>query len=129
MTVRWDGDRDGDLIVVDDAGEETVIDRLGDAVTVLSGFVDRRQPEAAAVAAYGVCLSTRGIDQPTFVMPILEKAFPFVSGVDPASRVLYDVIKRLREAVAGAGLDGVALRDRVLHEARTIHSEVEKSAT
>ena len=116
------GDNDGH-VVLQIGTEEQEIDRLGDAVVALGRLLEERLPGVGAMAAYAVCLSTRGVSEPIFVRQVLARAFPFVSGADPASRTIYDVVTRLEALVADSFVEGNELRERLLDEANRIHRE------
>ncbi len=121
--LRWEGDRDGHLALSGDAGEESM-DRLGDLMAALHERRFREPGLVGAAGAYGICLATRGVKEPLFILQVMEKAIQYVTGCHPESVSLYKSMQRMKCILADNPEDsGLDLRDRVLQEAHTIHGE------
>ena len=123
VSIRWVGEVEGSIWVEDPGADAREIDRPGDAFVLLQEFIRNRHPEIAGLAAYAVCLSTRGVSESHFMRQIYRRSFDFVRGADLASKTLYDVITRLQELLASCESEGVELRERFLAEAHQIQAE------
>ena len=121
--LRWEGDRNGQLVLSVEGSEERQLDRLGDLLVAMS---DGRVPESllGVAGAFGVCLSTRSVDRPIFVRQIVDRAIRHVAGCAPVSVSLYQTMERLRRLME-VPLEGAELRDRILEEACSIQREAE----
>lgn len=123
VAVGWRGELDGEVILgldVDGEPSEVVIDRPGDLVERMMAeeFADERLLPVAAM--YGYCLASRGIEEPLFVDQIIAKVGPFLRSARMESLPLYELTERVTALARGCGVRGVALRERLLAEARAL---------
>ena len=124
FSLRWDGDIDGVLVVTHDRSgrpEESTFDRPGDLVALGSGALFPSEQHLAAAAFYGVVLASRGVPEVTYVCPIVEKAVKFMVTLDPSSLALMRELSRLKSVVVESDLEGAAVRELVLGQARALH--------
>lgn len=119
--IRWEGDLEGVLHLegqLDSEGNVAwVFDRPGDVVALCTGSKFPSEQHLAALALYGIALASRGIEEPGFVKPIVEKTAKFVATIDPSSLVLFKELGDLKAKVADSERIGLDLRQFVLDEA------------
>ncbi|MEE8142624.1 MAG: S-methyl-5-thioribose-1-phosphate isomerase, partial [Planctomycetota bacterium] len=128
-TLRWVGDRDGRIILIDqtklpDRLVELSIEQLDELVAAIQRLSVRGAPAIGVAAAYGVCLATRGLSDAAEIQARLEVVFPFLDGARPTAVNLHHMVARMKQVASNhSELPGLALRDRLLDEARRIHQE------
>ena len=128
-TIRWEGDRDGHAVLIDqtvlpDRYEEIDIETPAAMIDAIRRLSVRGAPAIGVAAAYGVCLATRGIESKDGVEGALREAFPMIRDARPTAVNLHHMVDRMKAAYeAHAGDEPLAIRDRLLDEARGIQSE------
>ena len=130
-TVRWDGDVDGHAILIDqtrlpDTFEEMAIRTPDDMIAAIQRLSVRGAPAIGVAAAYGVCLSTRGLTTPNDIDAALAKEMPRIRESRPTAVNLHHMVDRMSacaEQARAEDVTGVALRERLLSEAKRIHEE------
>lgn len=130
QTLRWEGDRDGVSYLVEqtwlpDRYEEIEVATRDAMIDAIRRLAVRGAPAIGVAAAYAVCLSTRGMTDSGEIGSALEQAFPAVAGSRPTAVNLFHMVDRMKHVAQSCGLDGLALRDRLLEEAKSIHREDE----
>lgn len=128
-TLHWHGDRDGHPVLIDqtllpDRFEEIPIETPEAMVAAMQRLSVRGAPAIGVAAAYGVCVATRGLEDPGAVSAALEHALPLIRSARPTAVNLHHMVDRMRSVIdQNPQLEGVALRDRLLEEAKAIHDE------
>lgn len=130
QTIRWEGDRDGVVRLVEqtllpDRYEEVTITTRDELIDAIRRLAVRGAPAIGVAAGYAICLATRGQSDPKEVAQTLDEAFPAVAAARPTAVNLFHMVDRMKRVAGDCGLEGAALRDRLLEEARTIQDEDE----
>jgi methylthioribose-1-phosphate isomerase len=133
QTVRWEGDAaTGILRLIDQTRLPTEFAEIEcrDVPTVweaIRALRVRGAPAIGVAAAYGAVLGARseGIDQADSVRSALRAAAQSLRTSRPTAVNLFWALDRMEAAAdaAGPGIDGPALLDRLLEEARRIDTE------
>ncbi|MEM7165100.1 MAG: S-methyl-5-thioribose-1-phosphate isomerase [Planctomycetota bacterium] len=130
--LRWDGDRDGYPVLVEqtllpDRFEEVDIKTPQEMVAAIQRLAVRGAPAIGIAAAYGICVATRGLEDADAIDAALDHALPLIRESRPTAINLHHMVDRMRGVIdAHTDLRGVALRERLLEEARAIHREDEE---
>ena len=113
--MNWVGEIDGHLIVTDESGAETTLDRPGDLV---SHMMQEECPSdlQASILIYGYCLATQGVRLPHLVRQVLGKTGAFIRSVDMNSMPLYQASEHFRQFFTDCTEEGVELQEVVLAE-------------
>ncbi len=127
--LRWEGDLDGLLHITrrsGDLAEDLSFDRPGDVVATCTGATFPSEELRAALSFYGVVLASRGVPEVTFVRPIVAKTVKFMATIDMSSVILMRELSRLKTVVETSDLEGTALRQLILEEARAMHDRTQQ---
>ena len=128
-TLRWDGDRDGCAVLIDqtrlpDVCQDLVVETPAQMIDAIRCLAVRGAPAIGVAAAYGVCLATRGLTDGAAVESALAAAYPRIREARPTAVNLMHMVDRMRAVHERCrDLEPLALRDRLLEEARSIHDE------
>lgn len=128
-TLRWEGDRDGHVVLIDqtqlpDRYAELKIDDPAAMIAAIQRLSVRGAPAIGVAGAYAVCIATRGVDSRDRVRSILAEVLPQIREARPTAVNLGHMVDRMASVAAEANAsDGHQLRDRLLLEALAIHDE------
>ncbi len=130
-TIEWIGETDGYLCLIDQTLLPTSLERIDcrDVETVWEAIKKLRVRGAPAIgiaASYGVIvgLQTVGDDDVDSFKARFNEVADYLETSRPTAVNLFWAMDRLRRCVSEHGeLDGAALRQRLLEEAKAIHAE------
>lgn len=129
-TLRWQGDIDGHLVMIDQTLLPTEFREIDcrDAETVWEAIKSLRVRGAPAIgiaAAYGVCVGIQTAkDDPATLSSRLAEVCDYLAGSRPTAVNLFWALDRMRRVAEGRrDLAPSQLRERLLAEARAIHEE------
>jgi methylthioribose-1-phosphate isomerase len=127
-TLRWEGDVDGHLILLDQTRLPNEVVELHchtieDVWQAIKRLNVRGAPAIGVAAAYGVCLAAiRGRASSPYTA--ILAACDYLATSRPTAVNLFHALDRMRAAACGLAPD--QLPDRLLQEARAIHAEDER---
>lgn len=127
-TIRWVGDRDGHCELIEqtrlpDRFETVEIHDPDQMIDAILRLAVRGAPALGVAGAYGVCLATRGLTDAGEVRAALERDMPRLADARPTAVNLRAMVERMERHWRRVDLDGAALRDALLDEAKKIHAE------
>ena len=130
-TLRWDGDADGRLWMIDQTllpteFREIECETVEDVWEAIRALRVRGAPAIGVAAAYGVVLGVQTADgnDRSATDARLQTVSEFLATSRPTAVNLFWALDRLRDvAAASSDLDGTQLRSRLLEEARAIEHE------
>ncbi|OUU20528.1 MAG: hypothetical protein CBC13_10645 [Planctomycetia bacterium TMED53] len=113
--MNWVGEINGHLVVTDDSGAETTLDRPGDLVAHMMQAECPSELQAS-ILVHGYCLATQGVRLPHLVRQVLKKTGVFIRSVDMNSMPLYQATEHFQSFFADCKEEGVELQEAVLAE-------------
>ncbi len=126
--LRWVGDRDGHVSMIDQTRLPDVLIDLeitnpDDMIAAIRRLSVRGAPAIGVAAAYGACLATRGLTDAVEVRAALDRELPKIRDSRPTAVNLHHMVDRMRRLIDASDLTGCELRDRLLQEACSIQAE------
>ncbi|HIC22292.1 MAG TPA: S-methyl-5-thioribose-1-phosphate isomerase, partial [Planctomycetes bacterium] len=130
-TLHWVGDTDGCLHLIDqtllpEKEQQRIIEQPEQLIEAIQQLVVRGAPAIGVAAAYGLCLAIRGCKDIDTVRSRFREALPALRSARPTAVNLQHMVDRMADLESSAEcehLDGAALKERLLSEARAIDEQ------
>ncbi len=128
-TLRWVGDADGHLVLIDQTLLPVefreldcwTIEQVWEAIKQLRV---RGAPAIGIAAAYGVCIGLQGAGDAAALSAQLNKSVDYLATSRPTAVNLFWALDRMKAKAASlAGESAAAIREALLAEAKAIHEE------
>lgn len=129
--IRWEGGVDGHAVLIDQTRlpDEEIALEVPDPDTMIAAIRRlsiRGAPAIGVAAGYAVVLAARGVEDGAAVRAAYAEALPRLRDARPTAVNLMHMVDRMRRVLGAteqSDLDGPALKERMLAEARSIHEE------
>jgi methylthioribose-1-phosphate isomerase len=130
-TLHWVGDTDGCLHLIDqtllpEKEQQRIIEQPEQLVEAIQQLAVRGAPAIGVAAAYGLCLAVRNCDDIAEVRSRFQQALPALRSARPTAVNLQHMVDRMADLESSAEcehLDGAAMKERLLTEARAIDEQ------